>query len=46
MYELIVKDGEKPELIGDFIEAKKELTEAVNNYNAFKSKLADLYNIP
>ncbi|HEY0054304.1 MAG TPA: hypothetical protein VGB63_03015 [Pedobacter sp.] len=43
--ELILKNCENPELVAEFIAAKKELTEAVNEYNAYRAKLACTYDI-
>lgn len=43
--ELIAKNCENAELVSEYIEAKKELTEAVNQYNSYKSKLALTYDI-
>ncbi|HEX8377915.1 MAG TPA: hypothetical protein VF602_08850 [Pedobacter sp.] len=45
-FELIVENCQEVELVGEFIEAKKELTNAVNEYNAYKVKLAGIYDLP
>ncbi|HEY0056066.1 MAG TPA: hypothetical protein VGB63_11965 [Pedobacter sp.] len=45
-FELIVENCQEVELVGEFIEAKKELTDAVNEYNAYKVRLASIYDLP
>jgi uncharacterized metal-binding protein len=44
--ELIVENCKEAEQVAELIEAKKELTEAVNNYNALKFQLANVYDLP
>lgn len=37
------KGSENMDLLPEYTKAKKELTDAVNNYNLYKSKLATTY---